>query len=650
MIKNIFKYLYHLNEMGKRGAIVLLFLSLILSTAVVYGVNSTNATNSSTNYGSSNTVGTNTATNADVIDKAYQCLRGQIGGKSSLSLQEAVFSALALGNEKKATDLIVNEKNSREECWPKAGCKIKDTAQVLLAYDRLNKNTADVEKWLLGKNGTASDLNWYLELDIQNHKPTECTIRYDNTDRKINVNNDMKLSSGAGSCLTLTTAGYWLKISSSCLDKTFEVTCNEDFISTLLYEKATGGTIYVSTETHSAASLGRTKEKVNAQCFKGGTNCDYEGSLWSALALHKTGHDVSSFVPYLTSAAEDNQRFLPSAFLYIMAGGEDEYSNLIQSQKEGKYWQQTGTPYSRYYDTSLAMLSLYGGGSAEIDNARNYLLGIQGKDGCWNSDNIRDTAFIVYSGWPRSGSSGSGGSGGNSTGGGANLCTSASAGYSCGTATACSDSGGSVLYDYECSGFAQFCCNVKIQEKLCSELNGHVCASGQTCNGNSAPSADGSCCLGTCSVATAQDSCTTIGNGFCRSACFADEEESKGYTCTESAQICCTASTATPITVGSSKWIWILILGILILLVIFAIIYRTKIQIWWHSRKGGTSVRPITRGGPGAFTPPFMRPTPRFGAPAFGRTAPRQPMQTQRPRGGDSEFEETMKKLRDMGK
>ena len=394
--------------MEKRVIGVFLVTIILLGVFVIAQENETEE-----NIGRSNVVDDS----GDKIDKAYQCLEDQIGkkDKGSLSLSEAIFSILALGGKDKLEDIIKDNKRSGEDCWPKNGCTIKDSAQVLLAYDRIGKDTENIESWLLSKAQNAKELTWYIEIDIQNHAASECTIKYDNLDRKINIRDDMGLSGDAGRCLSIGYGGYWLKINDNCLDSEFEVSCDQNFVTALAYQRGTSGTIFVSSETSSSASLGTTNEKVNSKCFSsggGGTgSCDYEGTLWAAVALEKSGNDVSAYIPYLLALSDTNQQYFPSTFLYVLTGGEDQ-SEIIQKQKTGGFWEIIGGE-NRFYDTSLAMFALSGTGAGEIENAKSYLIRVQTKDGCWNNNNIRDTAFVLYSGWGRSiGGRGGGGDGG----------------------------------------------------------------------------------------------------------------------------------------------------------------------------------------------------------------------------------------------
>ncbi len=569
------------------------------------------------------------------VDKAYSCLENEVDEKDSFSLQESVFGVLALGSEDKLEDVIENEKKSGEDCWPKSGCNLRETAQVLLAYDRIGKSTDDIEDWLLSKNGTADELTWYLEVEVTNHVASECTVKYNGDERSIDVREDFTLSGSGGSCLSVSSSGYWLKIDDDCLEEEFEVSCDEDFITTLIYQKGLSGTLFVSSETHSAPSLGTTTEKVNAQCFKSGNSCDYEGSLWAALALHEVGKETSEFIPYLLALAPDNKKYFPESFLYIL-GVEDQYGSVAEQQKQGDYWQMGGSPYNRFYDTSLGMLSLQGSGASELGNSQSYLLEVQTKEGCWNNNNIRDTAFVLYSGWPRGVStSGGGGTVGQS-------CTSS--GNYCEREGACLDSGGLVLGELECSNFRDVCCNVRIVESTCFEQGGRICGAGEQCSGDITSSADGSCCLGTCEIREVTDVCAS-GGGMCRVSCDEDDEIT-GDACPIAGDVCC--KTSSEPSGGISAWVWILLLLILIALVVLGIVYRNKLRVFIYRWKGKIKTQKIERprGGPG-IPVGMRRAIPRF-SPA-GRPVRRAPRRRTGGRG-DRELEETMRKLKEMSK
>lgn len=600
------------------------------------------------------------AENATGADKAYECLKNQIASKQTLNLQESTFATIALGDYNKTTATLESEKGTN--CWPKSGCKVKDTAQAALAYDRMGKNTDDIMKWIASMNVTSSDLTWFLEIDATNHAAATCTIRSGSETGTVSIGDDMKLSGSAGSCLSISDSGYWLRISgtTNCLEREYEISCNQDFISTKLYQKGTEGTVYVSSETNSAPGGGTTKEKIISRCLKagpGGTGCDYESTLWGALMLQKKGYDVSSYVPYLLGSSEDNKKFFPSAFLYLISGRDDQYGEMIGLMKQGKFWEITASPYNKYYDSALALMALSGTNAGETESAKSYFLTQQTQEGCWNSNNIRDTAILLASGWTREAGK-AGGVGETNASGGTKVCENS--GKYCEENFACLDGGGTIDYSYDCTSISQICCSIKVSEQACSSKGGKICSFDETCSVAEVPASDGSCCLESCNPrqTTAENACESAG-GICKSNCVSGETES-GESCA-GGQVCCISTGTGAAAGGGISWLWIVLLIVLIALVVLAIIYRDKLKVYWAKyRTGGRGeTRPVTRPG----TPPYPMPPGaqgrmvRPGGPVYaGRPfmAPRgiPPRAPARPAASsrDKEMEETMRKLREMSK
>lgn len=556
---------------------------------------------------------------SDTATKAYKCLENQTKGRTDLSLAEATFSALALGSYGKLVSQIESYRDS-SSCWPKNACKLKETAQVLLAYKRINKENSAIKNWILSKNATSPDLRWFLEIDITNKAPASCTIEYGITKSTIKILDNMKIQGSAGSCLAIDNSGFMLRINNNCLKNEFKISCDQDFITSVLYQKNTGGTFFVLPDAHATASLGLAKESANGECLRTSGACDYEGTLWATLALQKAGEDTSRFMPYLLALAEDNPKFFPGTFLYILVGGEEQYKKIIQEQKQGKFWEiTTGT---RFYDTSLAMMALSSTSAGEFDSAKSYLSGIQTKEGCWNSNSIRDTSFILYSGWGKNVP-------GESGGGGA-VCEIP---YSCENSGECTSTNGTIVEGLECPG-VQICCTVAVKKERCEEKGGLICISGKECQDGYVESAsDGTCCMSACINIISKESCTHAG-GECRISCFDDENENTEESCATTEGVCCFAK--------GGLWGWIVLLIILIGIVILGIIYRAKLKIWWFKLKEKFRKKPTA--------PPPARPMASAARPVpfmpFARFMPQQRKPVVRDRG----MEEALRKLREMSK
>jgi len=606
-----------------------------------------------------------TATGDSNLEKAYDCIRDKVGNDcSALTSEQQTFAILSLGDYKNCQDKFLNN-SKNQECWPKSNSALKDTAIALLALDRLGKDTTKIESWLLNQTKTASDLDWFLQ--IESDQATTCTISY-GTAHTITIGDDKKISSNAGSCLSLAQDNYWLKISSdtTCLNHEYEISCNQPFSTTLLYKSPGSETIHVSQLLHIDSSGGTTKEKINYKCFKQATVCNYEGSLWAATVLARQGYSISNFLPYLEASADENPTLFPEAFLYILTREQNYLTTILEDNFKTRYW-SAGSAGKKFYDTALAFLALQDRESTQFDTAVEYLLSgdTQNSDGCWN--NVADTGFLLYSGWAPI----------NEYEEPVDDCNTDSdcnadeqciegicqtpadladdceaSGYYClNSLSQCLfDAEGEELEEYECSGLG-ICCSQNIPEQTCAELGGQICDDDEEC-----PSGHGiwdasdtfDCCDTTCepiqSETESQETQCEQSGYTCRSDCFSDEEEAN-YECS-AGQKCCKDKTA-----SGKSYLWlIIVLIVLIILVILGIVFRNKLRLLIFKRKFKKGPGPATTRPPSMPPRPGIMPMPR--PRRFIPTQRRRPARppAPRPSNKDKEFEDTLKKLRQMSK
>ena len=614
--------------MRKREGLILGFALILFLISITFISATTNSTNSTT-------------ASLAGFDKSYSCLKDQVNSKLSgaMTTEELSFSLLALGYDADMQSKLkskLDDLTSDGSCWPKSGCTLKDTAQVLLAYNSIGANTDKMENWLKNQTQAPSELSWYLQIDSDSTDTATCTITVDNSSaRTVTVNPDKTITGSIGGCFSSANNGVWLQVSRDCYYKNIDISCNKDFLTNLIYKKNSAQTIYVSALTNSAAAGGKTTESVESACFKQSSTCNYEGSLWAALALQKVGDDVKSYIPYLLTLASDNQRYAPDVFLYMLTTGFDEYfTNIINAQSKDGYWQFSDTS-RRYYDTALAILAL--GSNEAAQSAKDYLLkpSVQG-DGCFNN-NIRDTSFLLYASDPKQAA----------TTASTKSCSSNSD-YQCLTLAQCNDVNGTKMNDFTCLGI-NFCCSEKLVQQTCSQLSGTTCSATQVCtNGDFASGLD-RCCIngGTCGEAQEQDTCTTQGADYtCRTSCNANEQEETSYTCPQQGT-CCSPKPVAP--TKSYLWLWLLV--ILIILLVLAIVFRDQLKIWVFKIKSKFSKGPVAQQSRPSF-PPAPQMPPQGGMPQRrimpGQMQPR-PMPS-RPFPKDRELDDTLRKLKDMSK
>ena len=571
------------------------------------------------------------------IDKARSCLEEKIEdrGCEQLSSEERVFSLLAAG-----------ECKSEVKDDSKFQSDVKFTAQAILALENSGSGISNEKEWLMSDNKTSTGLIWFLE--IESSKATECTVDYSSSNR-VNFGADKKISFlSGGNCLSPYQEGYWLEISSDCYDEEFTISCDESFLTTTLYQKQGSDTIFVSASTHSASADGITEEKVESLCFEKGGSCDYEATLWGALVLSFLGENIVPYLPFLVVMEEDNNDLFPEAFLYYATGNLDFRNKLLSKQISNKWWISLN---DKYYGTALALFSLQFENPQQKTDSVNWLFNeAQNQDGCWDSGNIRNTAFILYSLSPKSFSGGSGG------GGGSVSCENS--GYSCTSQINCA--AGNILSGYSCSG-AFVCCSEEIS-LTCSEKGGEICSSSQNCVGVGSFVDEASnlglgqlCCVnGFCEEPQVTSSACESSGGVCRVSGCLENEEKTFAVCDFSSDFCCIQKSKEETT--SYLYVWIL--GILIILVTLAIIFRDKLRPYWIRIKSefkGFGRPSETKKKPGF--PPLFPPSEQS---ILRRPSPRRMMSSSPPRkfhkriipktGPKGEIDEVLKKLKDMSK
>ncbi|MEK6757487.1 MAG: hypothetical protein AABX88_00010, partial [Nanoarchaeota archaeon] len=504
--------------------------------------------------------------------------------------------------------------------------------------------------WLKARKIATSDIEWYLQIG---NGAMNCDISYSGKNFTISIGEDEKINSNAGDCLNLAMGNYWFEVSESCFGINISVSCDKEFWTTLAYKTPNSQVLHLSSDTQKKSAAGKTTEIVNSFCLSTGSSCDYEGTLWGALALKQVGQDTSNYLPYLSVIGEDNPKFIPESFLYLLTGNQDIAKKLLAMQKTGGYWDESD---NMFYDTAVALYPYQSASNSQKTSAIAWLLDVQGtEDGCWNNGNVRDTAFLLNSLWPR---------------GVTTIIQTTSEldckldgdGF-CMTALKCREIEGEELDAFTSCPDSYICCDTALPEdETCEDdLKGEICNSAEECSGGdvvdaSDLSAGQTCCVdGTCQKKEEEPEKSECEkeNGVCRNECLDDEEESN-YDCDPSTKLCCTDKE-----VPSPKpWGIIITLFILIILVALGIIYRDRLRIFWFEIKSrfGRDKGPTGFGGPRGPGPGF--PPPPFSSNHLGRqhmprrilppthNATRSPPM---PRKNPGELDDVLKKLKEMG-
>lgn len=558
----------------------------------------------------------NSTTASEKITKAFACLEQKADDCSDLSNQEIALTILATP-DKNFNDCVAELKTRKsQDNWG----NVRDTALAVLALNHAGEETKLSEEWLIKQSKIPADLIWFIEEDSTG--ATECHVGYGSSDYIINIGENKKIEQNAGNCLTKSQSGYWLEVSPACYDEEYTLECNQNFIATLLYKNKNSPTIYVMEGTLSSPAYGSAKIKINSKCF-GDSACDYEASIWSTLALLKTGHNVEEYIPYVIAMSDSNKKYFPDSFIYMITSYDSYAGKLISSQKLGNYWEADSSAYNRYYDTALAILSM-SESTEQIKKSKDYLLFSQGTDGCWQG--IRETAITLWALEKRQG---------KKAGAKINYCSGSD--YFCIPKSNCPASDLLSSQDYFCPVVSDACCMTE-NLKTCSQYSGKVCDSEEICTGNVRKATDtDKCCTGECEIRSTENECESL-YFTCSDEC-SDLEEPIDYSC-DSGQTCCrTKDEPEP----SSSW-WIYLLLILIILVILAIlwVYREKLKLWWFKFRTGYK-KDNGKSSPPAPPQGYQKP----GFPPIRRLPPPQPPRRTYNKE-DSSMSDVFKKLKDM--
>jgi len=585
------------------------------------------------------TSSTDEETQQSEIDKAYQCLTDQLGDNcgDTKSTKTAAFNLLSMaydaGIQSDCKSSLIDKLNNN--CWSETTsgtCDIKSTALAILALEYIGEDTDTYVDWLLSKRLSNTGLIWYMQVDATNK--TACEIN----GNEVIIEDNKKISGTPPSGLSKAYSNYWFKIDD--ILKNYTISCDNDFIVALSYQKPGSNVYHITSETEFASEFDSLTVRVNSYCFSTSAQCDYEGSLWATLALANTGEEKNPYIPYLTAMDDktENRKYIPASFLYILTGSDDYYDQIVDMQKTNHYWDESR---NKFFDTALALFSLQGAVTSEVDAAKRYLINNQENTGCWPSD----TNFLLYAGWPKS----------PATTGGGTISTvdCEEYGHYCVPISDCSYA--NTLNNFDCptsnsfSSTLQTCCDVlPLPVPTCSEQNGYECTSDEICPGRSLESDSYNiCCDEYCEPDEPEENACVAEGYSCESLeCAEGYEEISSYSSDcFSGEVCCQYIEKPG---GGSLWLIILLI-VLIILVVLAIIFRNQLKVWVYKRKSKfkdqKQGRPPARPG---FMPPGFRPRPSL--PPRGGPMRRPMLRRGQAPNKDREFDDTMKKLREMSK
>lgn len=566
-------------------AILLLFSFIALGLAQTDNdsINDSDTTDTDTTDDTT-TSSTSTSTSAPAAEtlgnesKAFECLEEKVGaGCANIeSITELALTVLSTPNN--AMSGCVTKLLTKRQPNGDFNNNIKETALAVIALKHAGEEVGTSVRWLLEQRQVPTDLVWYLQQDSD--EAVTCKIEDGSLTYEIEIDENKKISQDAGNCLKLAQSSFWYRIDPSCYANLFKISCDQDFITNLIYKNVGFVTralpYYVLEDTQTSPALGVTEHRLASSCLGAPGTCDYEGTAWGALALKVADEEINDYIPYLIATADLKESYLPDAFIYLLTDYENYATRLIQKQ-QFHHWKADSSSYNEYYDTALAILAL-GTIQSQTQDAKNWLYFEQGLNGCW-ANSVTETAFILWALYQRD----------YFVEGTTEYCEAS--GFFCIPSSFCSTSN-DLSSSYACSGstVGQKACCKENELRTCEEIEGTICASDKECSGSVTETLYSTdCCTSECVIPTVGDDESECEANYysCYSECSEDTQEEVPYDC-EGSLSCCKPKprdSDDDSDGGIPWWIWLLI--VLIILVAGAIIfvYRDKIKSKFQKNK-----------------------------------------------------------------
>ncbi|HLC86118.1 MAG TPA: hypothetical protein VJG30_02450 [Candidatus Nanoarchaeia archaeon] len=378
---------------GTARAITAIILTLILTlnfaTATEHEEQDTENTNSLN-------------TNQDAVEgliNSYEWLYNTTTTKS-LDVQERSTALMALlGQPTRELSGIVEELVKTEDpvqhCWPKGGCKTKDSALATLALYLAGQDVTQEVKWLKdAKISMGNKGEWWLV--IKSSTDGTCSIKYGNRPAKPFELEGDKIKKARGE--------YYINLNEidtnilRTVTPKIEADCSAipSTIITLIF-KPDANTFFIQ----KSEAVTNTELIVANACYgtgKSTSTCDYESTAFASWALLEMGEigstkeDMGTIIYMESQLKPGNLIHLSLLNRVLLKSSSVAPSFLEELAKQQK---QDGSFNGDAYVTSLAILAMDGTEKTEnVGRARDYLLRKAGKDGSWNR-NIRNTAFAL---------------------------------------------------------------------------------------------------------------------------------------------------------------------------------------------------------------------------------------------------------------
>ncbi|MEK6956142.1 MAG: hypothetical protein AABW52_05760 [Nanoarchaeota archaeon] len=387
----------------KRGLVsIILILILIFSTTAIAAERGEDLDKQPpTTDATSNDLGTDTKTTTTTeetgLANSYQWLYDTITNRTVNDADEAIAIIALLGESSGELGGLVDELKKRESdthCWPKDGCRVKDTALATLALSLSGQDVTEETKWLKeSKISMGNRGEWWIVL--KSNVNGTCTTTYNTKTKNFDLQDDIIKQARGQYHINLLDIDPNIN---RVVTPKISVDCSTmpSVVIALIYKPDTN-TFFIQ----ESQSVTNTDLIINNACYpvsRRTNSCDFESTAfatWALLELQtEDNRENLGTTIYLESAVKQGdsiQLALLNRILLKLSNVQGSFLELLAQQQK----QQDGSFNNDVYATALSLLGLQGTDKTDnIARAADYLTRRVSKDGSWNRD-VRNTAYAL---------------------------------------------------------------------------------------------------------------------------------------------------------------------------------------------------------------------------------------------------------------
>ena len=387
----------------KRGLVsIILILILIFSTTAIAAdrgedLDKQPATTDTTSQDvAAGTTNTKTTTQDTGLANSYDWLYKRVtnGTVNDADLSAAIIALL--GESSGELGGLVDELKKRENenhCWPKEGCRVKDTSLATLALSLSGQDVTEEVKWLKeSKISIGNKGEWWIVL--KSNVNGTCTTTYNTKTKNFDIQDDIIKQARGQYHINLVDIDPNIN---RVVTPKISVDCSTmpNVVIALVY-KADSNTYFIQ----ESQSVTNTELIVNNACYPSSrktNSCDFESTAFATWALLELQNDADKenlgTTIYLESAVKQGDSIQLALLNRILLKLSNVQQSFLDSliEKQGA----DGSFNNDVYATALSLIGLQGTDRTEnVARAADYLTRRVGKDGSWNRD-VRNTAFAL---------------------------------------------------------------------------------------------------------------------------------------------------------------------------------------------------------------------------------------------------------------